>query len=93
MNGSAPPDVQITNPVWKSREVYECLWDKDNRDGVKCVGKAQCRAVSTVTPIGKTLKVVIGTWTQLQAELLQTLLKVNLSSEQSEIAIVCVCVT
>lgn len=42
MNGSAPPDVlieclQITNPAWKSREIHECLRDKDTGGGVKWV--------------------------------------------------------
>lgn len=58
------------------------------------MGKAQCRAVGSLTPIGKALTAVRGTWAQLQAELLQPPLKVSLSSEQSELAAshcVCVC--
>lgn len=57
------------------------------------MGKAQCRAVGSLTPIGKALTAVRGTWAQLQAELLQPPLKVSLSSEQSELAAShCVCV-
>lgn len=72
------------------------MWDRDVRDGVTwmTVPGSGHGSASSLTPLGEALGTAGDAPIQLQTELLQPLLKVNLSSGRSELAAShCVCVT
>lgn len=72
------------------------MWDKDVGDDVTwmTVPGSGHGSASSLTPLGKAPGAAGDTPAQLQTELLQPLLKVNLSREQSKLAAShCVCVT